>query len=173
MSDPGAVVQGWGQKQEEKPPGAPSHSSHCIELSTTISMAGPDVNMALQARCVLLAQLVLAAGHNCPTCWLSCSWDIAASSCGDVHTASTEQFCDGLSTAGVDQKQPGTAGQGQFPQCLAAWGITLGTTLTSISRGHSIGRCKPGGAEWHGVTLGMGIAGDSVQAVSLRGDGEG
>lgn len=88
-------MQGWGQKQEEKPPGAPSHSSHCIELSTTISMAGPDVNMALQARCVLLAQLVLAAGHNCPTCWLSCSWDIAASSCGDVHTASTEQFLDG------------------------------------------------------------------------------
>lgn len=48
-----------------------------------------------------------------------------------------------------------------------------GTTLTSTSIGHSIGRCKPGGAQWHGVILGMGTDGGSVWAVSLRGDGEG
>jgi len=34
-------------------------------------------------------------GRDCPTCWLSCSWDITASSWGDVHSASTEQFWDG------------------------------------------------------------------------------
>lgn len=53
VSDPEATSWGWGQEQEEKPPALPSH---CVPLSMA------DVSMASQARCVLLAQLVLAAG---------------------------------------------------------------------------------------------------------------